>query len=137
MKMKIYLGNDICEIDRIKEVFDKYGTKFVGKTFTEFEIKYCLSNPKLTAQRLAVRFAVKEAVSKALGVGINRLGWAKGINWKDVEVVRDGNGAVQIRLFNKAKDLEEKLGINEWAVSVSHSRTDAMASVIGYSSFSS
>ncbi len=130
--MKIFTGIDICEIKRIKEIFDKYGKRFLEKTFTETEIKYCLSIPKFAAQRLAVRFAAKEAVSKALGVGINKLGWNKGIKWKDVEVVRDSNGAVKIRLFNKAAELEKALGIDEWAVSVSHSRTDAISIVTGY-----
>ncbi len=135
--MKIILGNDICEISRIDEVFKKYGHKFLEKTFTEVEISYCLSNPRLAAQRLSVRFAVKEAVSKALGVGINKLGWNKGINWKDVEVTRENNGRVSINLYSKAKELEQKLGVNAWAVSVSHSRSDALANVIGYSSLSS
>ena len=134
--MKIFLGNDICEIARIEEVFNKYGDKFLERTYTALERDYCLSNHRLTAERLAVRFAVKEAVSKALGVGINRLGWDKGINWKDVEVIKDDNGGVKIRLFNRAKELEKQLGITEWAVSVSHSRTDAMSSVIGYVAFS-
>ena len=132
MIMKIFTGIDICEIKRIKETFDKYGKRFLEKTFTETEIKYCLSNSKLTAQRLAVRFATKEAVSKALEVGINKLGWDKGINWKDVEVVRDPSGAVKIKLFNKAAKIEKKLGIDEWSVSVSHSRTDAISAVTGY-----
>lgn len=135
--MKIYHGNDICEIDRIGQVFEKYKEKFLAKTFTKSEIKYCISSHKLAVQRLAVRFAVKEAVSKALGVGINRLGWNKGINWKDVEVVRETEGGVKVRLYNKAKKLEEDLGITEWAVSVSHSRTDALATVVGYSALSS
>jgi len=135
--MKIILGNDICEIERVAEVFKKYREKFLEKTFTEVEINYCLSNPKLTAQRLSVRFAVKEAVSKALGVGINKLGWNRGINWKDVEVVREANGRVSINLYNRAKELEQELGIKTWAVSVSHSRSDALANVIGYSSLPS
>lgn len=130
--MKIFTGIDICQINRIQEVFDKYGKKFLEKTFTEAEIKYCIANPKLTAQRLAVRFATKEAVSKALGVGINKLGWSHGINWKDAEVLRTPRGAVEIRLFNKALELQEQLGIDEWTISVSHSRKDAVASVTGY-----
>ncbi|HSA06707.1 MAG TPA: holo-ACP synthase [Candidatus Gastranaerophilales bacterium] len=130
--MKIFTGIDICEIERIKETFDKYGEKFLKRTFTENEIRYCLSSPKNTAQRLAVRFAVKESVSKALGVGINKLGWNKGINWKDVEVARDFNGAIKIILFNKAAEFEKKLEITDWSVSVSHSKTDAIASAIGY-----
>ena len=131
--MKILLGNDICEIERIQEVYKKYQNKFLKKTFTETEINYCLSNSRLTAQRLAVRFAVKEAVSKALGVGINKLGWSKGINWKDVEVLRDSNGALNITLYNKAKQLEQELTIKNWTISVSHSSSDAIATVVGYS----
>lgn len=130
--MKIFLGNDIVEIERIKLAFDKFGKKFLEKTFTENEIKYCLSSPKNTASRLSVRFSVKEAVSKALGIGIRRLGWSKGINWKDVEVVRDLNGAVSIKLSGRAKELEQQLGIAKWEVSVSHSHTDAISTVIGY-----
>jgi holo-[acyl-carrier protein] synthase len=96
--MKIFLGNDICEIKRIQAAYDKFGKKFLEKTFTENEINYCLSSLKNTASRLSVRFATKEAVSKALGVGIKRLGWSKGINWKDVEVIRNINGALSIIL---------------------------------------
>ncbi len=132
--MKIYLGNDICEIERIEKLFNKYGKKFLQKTFCENEISYCLSNPKHIAQRLAVRFATKEAVSKALGVGINKIGWNKGINWKDVEIIRGINGSITIKLFNKAAEIEKKLGINNWAVSVSHSKKDAISTVIGYTS---
>ena len=130
--MKIFLGNDICEIKRIQDAYDKFGKKFLEKTFTENEIKYCLLSPKNTASRLSVRFATKEAVSKALGVGIKRLGWSKGINWKDVEAVKDINGALTITLFGKAKELEQQLGITKWEVSVSHSHTDAISTVIGY-----
>jgi len=130
--MKIFLGNDICEISRIQTAFDKFGKKFLEKTFTENEIKYCLSSPKNTASRLSVRFATKEAVSKALGVGIKRLGWSKGINWKDVEAIRDINGALTIKLFGRAKELEQQFRITKWEVSVSHSHTDAISTVIGY-----
>jgi holo-[acyl-carrier protein] synthase len=130
--MKIFLGSDICEIERVNETYKKFGQKFLEKTFTKNEIKYCIANSRLAAQRLAVRFATKEAVSKALGVGINRLGWGKGINWKDVEITRNSDGAVGIRLSDKAKELEKILGITEWAVSVSHSRNNAVSTVIGY-----
>lgn len=132
--MKIFLGTDICEIERIELTYKKYDKKFLDRTFTENEARYCLSLPALTAQRLAVRFAVKEAVSKALGVGINKLGWDKGINWKDVELVRDGNGAITINLSGKAQELQHKLDITQWSVSVSHSKHDAVATVIGYKS---
>jgi len=130
--MKIFLGTDITEIDRIDAMYKKYGKKFLQKTFTEAEIAYCTSKPLHTASRLAVRFAVKESVSKALGVGINKLGWDKGIDWKDVELTRDENGAVELLLSGKAKAIQDKLGITSWSVSVSHSKRDAIATVIGY-----
>ncbi len=130
--MKIFLGNDICEIKRIQDAYNRFGKKFLEKTFTEKEIQYCLLNPKNTASRLSVRFATKEAVSKALGVGINKLGWSKGINWKDVEVIRDIKSSISIELSGRAKEFEQQLGITNWEVSVSHSHTDAISTVIGY-----
>jgi len=130
--MKIFLGNDICEIYRINDAYTRFAEKFLNRTFTEKEIEYCLSSKKNTSSRLAVRFAAKEAVSKALGVGIRRLGWSKGINWKDVEIIRDINGALNLRLSGKAKELEHEFGITQWEISVSHSQTDAIATVIGY-----
>ena len=130
--MDVFLGTDICEISRIENIYKKYGEKFLKKTFTEEEINYCLSKPKHTASRLAVRFATKEAVSKALGVGVNKLGWSKGIDWKDVELGRNPMGDVSINLFNKAKELHTRYGIEKWVVSVSHGKYDAIATVIGY-----
>jgi holo-[acyl-carrier protein] synthase len=130
--MKLFLGTDIIEIDRLASMYSKYGEKFLKRTFTDYEIEYCIAKPMNTAQRLAVRFAVKEAVSKALKVGINKLGWDKGINWKDVEVVRNQNGDVSVMLYGKALKLQEQLGITKWELSVSHSRTDATATVIGF-----
>ena len=130
--MKLFLGTDICEIDRIQSLYDKYGEKFLKKTYTDAEISYCLSRPKLIAQRLAVRFAAKEAASKALGVGINKLGWSKGVNWKDIELARSEKGSVEIKLYDKARNFVEELGITNWAVSVSHSKDNAISTVIGY-----
>lgn len=130
--MKIYLGTDICEISRIQETCEKYGEKFFNKVFTGSEIDYCVQSKKLMPQRFAVRFAAKEAAAKALGVGINKIGWNKGVNWKDIEVIRDSNGAVSIRLFGKAKELEFQKTITNWSVSLSHSKNTATATVVGY-----
>ncbi|OGI19559.1 MAG: holo-[acyl-carrier-protein] synthase [Candidatus Melainabacteria bacterium RIFOXYA12_FULL_32_12] len=130
--MRLFLGTDICEIDRIQAIYDKYGEKFLKKTFTDAEIRYCLSKPRQIGSRLAVRFATKEAASKALGVGINKLGWNKGINWKDIELIRQENGSVSIKLYDKAYNFARELGITKWSVSVSHSKDNAISTVIGY-----
>jgi len=130
--MKIHLGTDICEIDRIENLYKKFGKKFLYKIFTEEEIQYSLSRSSNLAHRLAVRFATKEAVSKALGVGLNGLGWSKGVDWKDIELIRNQNGNVNIKLYNKALILQDQAGIKRWEVSVSHSKNIAISTVIGY-----
>lgn len=130
--MKIYLGTDILEISRIKDAVDKYGNKFLEKIFTAKEIEFCCSNIYKQAERLAVRFAIKEAVSKALKVGINKLGWDRGINWKDVEVIKASSGEINILLFGKALEISNGFGIISWEVSASHSKDHATATIIGY-----
>ncbi len=130
--MKIYTGVDICEIERIEKSYEKYGKKFLNKIYTKSEINYCLKNPKKTAERLAVRFAAKEAVSKALEVGINKIGWNKGVNWQDIEVVKNSSGSLNLKLVDKAELIQNKKNIKNWTVSVSHSKNDAIAFVIGY-----
>jgi holo-[acyl-carrier protein] synthase len=130
--MELFLGTDICEINRIQVMYSKYGDRFLKKTFTDDEIKYCLAKSHHTIQRLAVRFSVKEAASKALRVGLNKLGWDKGIYWKDVELIRYPNGNVGLKLSGKASVFEKELGIKNWTVSVSHSKSNAIATVIGY-----
>ena len=126
----LLLGTDICQISRIKATVDKYQHKFLSKTFTDKEIEYAYSNIRTCYDRLAVRFATKEAVSKALGVGINGLGWNKGINWKDVEVERSSVGELGLVLSGKAKEIAQKKGITNWKVSVSHMGDYATSTVI-------
>ncbi|MEI7474085.1 MAG: holo-ACP synthase [bacterium] len=130
--MKLYLGTDICEVNRIKKFHIKFNDKFLNKIFTTSEINYCTMQPKKMYQSLTARFAVKEAVSKALGVGINGLGWKNGIDFKDVEIIRSENGSISLLLSGKALIFQNKLKINNWSVSVSHSENYATATVIGY-----
>ena len=61
--MRLFLGTDICEIQRIEDIYKKYGQAFLKKIYTLREINYCLSNEKMAIPRLAARFAAKEAVS--------------------------------------------------------------------------
>lgn len=132
MKMKnLLLGIDICQISRIENAYKKFGSKFLKKTFTQDEIDYCLSSKKRLYDRLSVRFAMKEAVSKALGVGINSLGWDKGINWKDVEIFKqNSHGAISVKLHGKAKKLAHLKNISHWQTSVSHMGDYAIAEAI-------
>ena len=113
-------GIDIIEIHRIKEVCQKYPNRFMKKIFTDQEIDYCRGR----FPQIAARFASKEAVMKALGTGI------RGVPWKSIEVYRPRGKAPQIRLYGNAKRKAEELGIKEIAISISHSRNYAVASVV-------
>jgi len=117
-------GVDIIEIPRVRRVFEKYGQRFLDRVFTADEIAYCRGR----ASNLAARFAAKEAAMKALGTGV------RGVAWKDIEVVRQESGAPSIQLYGRAKNRAQRLGIQEMALSLSHSREYAVASVIARSS---
>ena len=75
---------------------------------------------------LAARFAAKEAVMKALGTG------ARGVKWRDIEILTNGDGAPLIRLYGRARERSKEIGIAEFCVTMSHSREYAIAFVIGY-----
>ena len=116
-------GIDIIEIGRIRRVAETYGQRFIGRIYTDREAAYCRGR----APQLAARFAAKEAVMKALGTGV------RGVRWRDVEVVRRRGQAPTIRLHGTALARAELLGIDHLAVSLSHSREYAVASVVGES----
>jgi holo-[acyl-carrier protein] synthase len=116
-------GVDIIEIDRIVRTLARFGERFLQRVYTEAEIAYCRGKPS----RLAARFAAKEAVAKALGVGIF---WREGVYWRDVEVIRDRRGKPGIRLYGGALERARQEGLTHWALSLSHSRDYAVAMVV-------
>jgi holo-[acyl-carrier protein] synthase len=118
--MSIYsIGIDLIEIERIEKLLDRYGDKFINRIFTAIEIDYC--NKKKNKGSFAARFATKEAVFKATGLGL-----AKGMTWKDVEVVNDEKGKPEVRLYGKTAELLAGKTIH---ISISHSK-DAAISII-------
>jgi holo-[acyl-carrier protein] synthase len=119
------VGVDLIEITRVERVLTRYGNRFLERVFTPTEIVYCRGR---TAE-LAARFAAKEAVSKALGVGMRMMAH-DGINWQDVEVIGDRRGKPLIRLYGRAADRAGELGLTEWAISLSHTRERAIAFVV-------
>ena len=119
----ICTGIDIIEIDRIQNVLSQYGNRFLNKIFTPDEIQYCRGR----SPNLAGRFAAKEATMKALKTG------ARGVSWKDIEVIKASNGAPSIKLYNRALARSESLGVSSLSISFSHSRDYAVASVIASS----
>ena len=119
-------GIDVVEVRRIETMLADHGPQFVARCFTEEERDYADSGSRRRAERYAVRFAGKEAVFKALGTG-----WRSGISWQDVEFKRDPLGKPIVKLRGRCAELASELGIVQWHVSLSHSESIALASVIG------
>jgi holo-[acyl-carrier protein] synthase len=118
-------GVDLIEIARVERALSRHGDRFLERVFTPVELLYARQR---TAE-LAARFAAKEAVSKALGVGMRMIA-RDGIRWRDVEVVNDGRGKPVVRLSGRAAERAEELELSEWAVSLSHARDHAIAFVV-------
>lgn len=121
----IAIGTDIIECVRIAQMIEKHGEVFLQRTFTQREIQYC-SSRRAANQHYAGRWAVKEAVMKVLGTG-----WAKGIQWTDIEVINEVSGAPTLALTGKASEMARNKGIREILISISHCRAYAIAFATG------
>jgi holo-[acyl-carrier protein] synthase len=117
------VGVDIVEIDRIEAALGKYGARFLGRVYTKLEVAACRGR----ANELAVRFAAKEAVMKALGTG------AHGVAWREIEVLPNHRGKPLVYLHGRALARAERIGLNGVDISMSHSRDFAVAFVVGAS----
>ncbi len=121
--MAHYTGIDIIEISRIKKAIDRWGETFLRRIYTESELRLY----RKSTSSLAARFACKEAVMKLLGTGRN------GANWLDIETISHTSGKPVVKLYGRAQNEADKLGVKEIAVSLTHSREYAIASVVGIS----
>ena len=118
-----YIGVDIIEIDRVRQVIERWGAKFLRRVYTEAELGLYREKP----ESLAARFAGKEAVVKALGTG------ERGIGWKDIEILTEPGGRPLVNLYRQAREQANDLGLKGLAISLSHSRDYAIAFVVGES----
>ncbi len=118
------VGVDIVDIARIQALLDRYGERFLRRVYTEAESAYAMDGAN-RAERLAGRFAVKEAVMKALGTGKSQ-----GVLWRDVETVRGRFGKPEVRLHGQAVKWVEDRGWGAAHVSITHDGGKAVAFVI-------
>jgi holo-[acyl-carrier protein] synthase len=118
--MVLKTGIDVIEISRIRTILDHYGDRFLQRIFTPAEISECHGR----TDALSVRFAAKEAAVKALGTGIGP------VSWLEVETLHKSSGEPYLILHGRAEQVAEYLGLTTWAVSLSHSRDNAIAVVV-------
>jgi holo-[acyl-carrier protein] synthase len=122
--MIVGTGIDITEVPRIARSIERFSERFLQRVFTPGEIRYCDSKAN-RAERYAARFAAKEAAMKALGTG-----WNHGVRWRDCEVVRMPGGRPTLKFHGKAAEFAAKLGTKNIALSLTHTKEQAMAQVI-------
>ena len=117
-------GIDLVEIARIQQSVERFGKRFLDRVYTAAEQAYCMRK-RNAAESLAARFAAKEAGAKALGTGISR-----GVSWLEIEVIREAGGRPTIRFHGRAGELAERMGVAQIALSITHTATLSMASVV-------
>ena len=124
--MIIGIGTDIIDIRRIEKIIQKYGNKFIKRCFSIYEITRSESQFNII-NSYAKRYAAKEACSKALGTGL-----ARGIFWKDIEVVNNKYGKPLINLYNNALTRINKMTNRDYRIEISLSdeKNYAIANVI-------
>ena len=124
--MIINIGTDIIDIRRIKKTINKYGDKFKNRCFHKSEILKSENRLK-TAESYSKRYAAKEACAKALGTGL-----ARGVFWKDIEVINNKYGKPYIKLHNRALKRVNKISKKNFKIDVSLSdeKKYAIATVI-------
>src|SRR5258708_38583717 len=122
--MIVGTGVDITEVARIRAAVERFGERFLKRVFTPDEVRYCVSKVN-AAERLAARFAAKEAGMKAIGTGLRH-----GITWQDVEVVRQPGGRPGLQFHGKAAEFAAALNCQPTNLSFSDTSEQAHALVI-------
>lgn len=120
-RMEYAVGIDVIEIARVRKVLERHPQRFLSRVFTEEEVAFCRGR----VPELAARFAAKEAVMKALGTG------ARGLAWREIEVLPNRRGKPLIYLHGLAKKRAETIGLRAVDISLTHSHELAIAAVVG------
>jgi holo-[acyl-carrier protein] synthase len=122
--MIVGTGVDISEVSRIAATVKRFGDRFLQRVFTPAEVRYCMGKTN-AAERLAARFAAKEAGMKAIGTGLRH-----GVTWRDVEVVRLPGQRPVLQFHRRAAEFAARLGCKRTHLSLSHTKEQAIAYVI-------
>jgi holo-[acyl-carrier protein] synthase len=125
----LQVGIDVVAVEFVRDSLRTLGDRYLRRVYTEQEIEDCRGKDGVSAERLAARFAAKEAAMKAL-----RLPPDEGLDLRTIELVRESGGWTSLRLTGSAADLAARRGIADLAVSISHDGPVAAAVVVASSS---
>ena len=117
----IGLGVDLADVARVRKLLQRNPEAFRRRCFTDHEWEYAqrFTDP---AERLAARFAGKEAVMKSLFTGWRR------IPWRDIEIT--GGGPPGVNLYGVARRRAEMLGVHDIKITITHTKENAMVFVV-------
>ena len=122
--MIVGTGTDLAEVPRIAQSVERFGERFLNRVYTPGECAYALSKANF-AERLAARFAAKEAGMKAIGTG-----WSHGVRWQDFEVINQPSGKPTLLFHGIARQIANQLGASRVHLSLTHTKEMALAVVI-------
>jgi holo-[acyl-carrier protein] synthase len=122
--MGLRVGVDLVSVDSVRESLAAHGEHYLKRVYTEREVRDCAGPEGLDPERLAGRFAAKEAALKVLRPG------ETGIAWSAIEVERDPEGWVTLALDEPAAAVAQAQGIGELALSITHENGFASAVVV-------
>jgi len=117
-------GIDLVDCPRIEKMIKQHSERFINRVFTAAEQNYA-EGKRDKIEKLAGRFAVKEAVLKLMGTG-----WRGKIAWTDIEVINNSMGQPEVTLTGEVKKIAEKLGIKHVSVSITHTANFVIASAV-------
>lgn len=120
--MRIVQGIDLVDFGRIEQMIERHGERFMERVFTKAEQEYANAN-KNRMEKLAGRFAAKEAILKLLGTG-----WRGKIAWTDIEIINNETGQPQVKISGQVKEIAQKLGVEDISISITHTANFAIAS---------
>jgi holo-[acyl-carrier protein] synthase len=117
-------GIDLVDCPRIEQMIERHGERFIKRIFTAAEQAYAEKN-KNEVEKLAGRFAAKEAILKLVGTG-----WRGRIAWTDIEIINNAAGQPEVTLCGEVRKIADKLGIKHVSVSITHTANFAIASAV-------
>jgi len=117
-------GIDLVDFPRIEEMAKRHGRRFLDRIFTASEQSYANAN-KNEMEKLAGRFAAKEAILKLMGTG-----WRGKIAWTDIEIINNPSGQPEVNLSGEVEKIAARLGIKHISVSITHTANFAIASAV-------
>ena len=119
------LGTDLIECERIAQIIQRHGDRFLNRILTDAERAYAAGKVDPTPH-IAGRFAAKEAILKVLGTG-----WRGPISWTDIEITNDANGQPHVTLSGPTLDIARRRGIQRVLLSITHTKHYAAATAVG------